>query len=121
MASAGTPGTKREGWSWLQVMHTRLALLCFQQLFVLCKTTVMVFEKRPLSYLCVSRLGQEKVSGEWWLRLAGLQKVPKSLINSIMDLPVMEEDLISSPFLARAGDPKGMGCYGWSVQITSAL
>lgn len=45
----------------------------------------------------------------------------KKFDNSIIGLPVMEDDFIPFLFLASTGDLKGTGRYGWSIQTISAL
>lgn len=104
----------RKRWLKLAVelRHTRPAFLCFQQVFVQCKATVIVFEKKTLS-VCVRRsLGSDGSD------LQGFRKCQNCLI--IQGLSVKEDDYaISLPEKARRFE--GTGHCNWSIKTISAL
>lgn len=45
----------------------------------------------------------------------------KEFDNSVIGLPVVEDDFRPSLSLTGAGDLKGAACYGWFIQTTSAF
>lgn len=117
VASAGTPWTKREGWSWPGVQHPRLASSVFSLVQNPCNS---VGEKTVVLPVCRWNGSREDLCGRM-ARTCRPSESVKEFDNSVIGLPVMEDDFRPSLSLTGAGDLKGAVCYGWFLQTTSAL